>query len=329
MEKILEVKNLTTRFNTDRGLVTAVNDVSFDVFKGKTLALVGESGSGKSVTALSLMRLIPNPPGTIDPQSKILLHGKNILDVSDLEMRKIRGNKISMIFQEPMTSLNPVFTVGNQIEEVIELHNQGLSKQDIKNKSVEMMKLVGIPSPEKRVKDYPHQLSGGMRQRVMIAIALACRPEILIADEPTTALDVTIQAQILDLMKKLQDELGMGIIMITHDLGVVAETCHEVAVMYCGRIIEKADIKTLFSHPRHPYTQGLLRSIPSFDSTLGKERGKLPTIEGIVPSLFNLPSGCSFQDRCQYAQEDCKGAKGIPQLEKQVDNHFASCFHPL
>lgn len=329
MEKILEVKNLSTKFNTDRGLVTAVNDVSFDVYKGKTLALVGESGSGKSVTALSLMRLIPNPPGTIDPKSKILLHGKNILDVSDSEMRKIRGNKISMIFQEPMTSLNPVFTVGNQIEEVIALHNPGISKQDIKDKSVEMMKLVGIPSPEKRVKDYPHQLSGGMRQRVMIAIALACRPEILIADEPTTALDVTIQAQILDLMKKLQDELGMGIIMITHDLGVVAETCHEVAVMYCGRIVEKADIKTLFSHPRHPYTQGLLKSIPSFDSTAGKERGKLPTIEGIVPSLFNLPSGCSFQDRCQYAQEDCKGSKGFPQLEKQVDNHFASCFHPL
>lgn len=329
MEKILEVKNLTTRFKTDRGLVTAVNDVSFDVYKGKTLALVGESGSGKSVTALSLMRLIPNPPGIIDPNSKILMHGKNILDESDLGMRKIRGNKISMIFQEPMTSLNPVFTVGNQIEEVIALHNDGLSKQDIKDKSVEMMKLVGIPSPEKRVKDYPHQLSGGMRQRVMIAIALACRPEILIADEPTTALDVTIQAQILDLMKKLQDELGMGIIMITHDLGVVAETCHEVAVMYCGRIVEKADIKTLFSHPRHPYTQGLLKSIPSFDSTLGKERGKLPTIEGIVPSLFNLPAGCSFQDRCQYAKDDCKGGKGVPQLEKQVDNHFASCFHPL
>lgn len=329
MEKILEVKNLTTRFNTDRGLVTAVDDVSFDVFKGKTLALVGESGSGKSVTALSLMRLIPKPPGIIDPQSKILLHGNNILDVSDTEMRKIRGNKMSMIFQEPMTSLNPVFTVGYQIEEVIELHNPESSKQEIKDKSIEMMKLVGIPSPEKRVKDYPHQLSGGMRQRVMIAIALACRPEVLIADEPTTALDVTIQAQILDLMKKLQDELGMGIIMITHDLGVVAETCHEVAVMYCGKIIEKADIKTLFSKPRHPYTQGLLHSIPSFDSTKNKERGKLPTIEGIVPSLFNLPSGCSFQDRCSYVKEDCRGSKGHPKLESLADGHFASCFHPL
>jgi oligopeptide/dipeptide ABC transporter ATP-binding protein len=328
-EKILEVKNLTTYFKTDKGMVTAVNDVSFDVYKGKTLALVGESGSGKSVTALSLMRLIPNPPGIIDPKSQILLNGKNILDMSDSQMRSIRGNKISMIFQEPMTSLNPVYTVGNQIEEVIKLHNQGLSRKEIKDKSIEMMKLVGIPSPEKRVNDYPHQLSGGMRQRVMIAIALSCRPEVLIADEPTTALDVTIQAQILDLMKKLQDELGMGIIMITHDLGVVAETCHDVAVMYCGKIIEKADIKTLFQNPKHPYTQGLLNSIPSFDSTTSKERGKLPTIDGIVPSLFNLPQGCSFQDRCLHVKEDCRGAKGYPTLAQVEGSHSVSCFHPL
>lgn len=327
--KILEVKNLTTRFNTDRGLVTAVNNISFDVYKGKTLALVGESGSGKSVTALSLLRLIPNPPGIIDPNSKILLNGKNILELSDFEMRTIRGNKISMIFQEPMTSLNPVFTVGNQIEEVVRLHNKGISKTDLKDKSIEMMKLVGIPSPEKRVNDYPHQLSGGMRQRVMIAIALSCKPEILIADEPTTALDVTIQAQILDLMKKLQDELGMGIIMITHDLGVVAETCHEVAVMYCGQIIEKSDIKTIFSRPQHPYTEGLLHSIPSFDSTKSKERGKLPTIEGMVPSLFNLPKGCSFQDRCRYVTDECRGKNGYPQLKPTNDTHMVSCFHPL
>lgn len=328
-EKILEVKNLTTYFKTDRGMVTAVNNVSFDVFKGKTLALVGESGSGKSVTALSLMRLIPNPPGIIDPKSQILLDGKNILEMNDSQMRSIRGNKISMIFQEPMTSLNPVYTVGNQIEEVIALHNQGYSNQDIKDKAVEMMKLVGIPSPEKRVKDYPHQLSGGMRQRVMIAIALACRPEILIADEPTTALDVTIQAQILELMKKLQDELGMGIIMITHDLGVVAETCHDVAVMYCGKIIEQADIKTLFNNPKHPYTQGLLNSIPSFDSTKNKDRGKLPTIDGIVPSLFNLPKGCSFQDRCSYVKDECRGAKGDPVLSEVEPMHSVSCFYPL
>ena len=221
-DKVLEVKNLVTKFHTDKGMVTAVNDVSFDVYKGKTLGIVGESGSGKSVTALSIMRLIPTPPGEI-AGGEVLLDGKNIFDLPEHEMRRIRGNKISMIFQEPMTSLNPVFTVGNQIEEVIDLHQRNhLSRAERKNKTIEMLRLVGIPSPEKRVKEYPHQLSGGMRQRVMIAMALACEPEVLIADEPSTALDVTIQAQILELMNKLQDELGMGIIMITHDLGVVA-----------------------------------------------------------------------------------------------------------
>lgn len=326
-DKILEVKNLVTNFRTDRGLITAVNGVSFDVFKGRTLGIVGESGSGKSVTALSIMRLIPNPPGIIS-EGEIHYNGKNILSLSDREMRKIRGNEISMIFQEPMTSLNPVYTVGNQIEEVLRLH-QNLSKKDALDKSIDLFKLVGIPSPEKRVKEYPHQLSGGMRQRVMIAMALACEPSILIADEPTTALDVTIQAQILDLMNKLQAELGMGIILITHDLGVVAETCHDVAVMYCGKIVERADVKTLFSNPKHPYTKGLMESIPSFDSTLGKERGKLATIEGMVPSLFDLPSGCSFQDRCFRAIEDCRGKRGSPPLEKKGEGQDAACFNPL
>lgn len=327
--KILEVKNLVTKFRTDKGIITAVDDVSFDVFRGKTLGIVGESGSGKSVTALSIMRLIPNPPGIID-SGEVLLDGRNVLEYGDLEMRKIRGNKISMIFQEPMTSLNPVFTVGNQIEEVIKLHQANeLTKSDIKNKAIEMLKLVGIPSPEKRVNEYPHQLSGGMRQRVMIAIALACEPEVLIADEPTTALDVTIQAQILELMNKLQDELGMGIIMITHDLGVVAETCHDVAVMYCGRIVERADVNTLFANPKHPYTKGLLESIPSFDSTGSVAKGRLPTIEGMVPSLFNLPAGCSFQDRCFNVSEDCRGSKGVPNIKEVAAGQSVRCFNPV
>lgn len=327
-EKILEVKDLVVEFRTDRGLVTAVNGVNFDVYKGKTIGIVGESGSGKSVTALSIMRLIPNPPGRI-AGGEINFKGQSLLDIPMEKMRAIRGNKIAMIFQEPMTSLNPVFTVGNQIEEVLDLHQKHLSKQEKKAKSIEMLKLVGIPSPEKRVNEYPHQLSGGMRQRVMIAMALACEPDILIADEPTTALDVTIQAQILELMKKLQEELGMGIIMITHDLGVVAETCDDVAVMYCGQIVETADVKTLFGHPQHPYTKGLIESIPSFDSTDGRVKERLPTIEGMVPSLFDLPQGCNFQDRCQYATEKCRGSHGEPHLERIASEHYVSCFHPI
>jgi oligopeptide/dipeptide ABC transporter ATP-binding protein len=326
-EKILEVKNLTTQFKTEKGLVTAVDNVSFDVYKGRTLGIVGESGSGKSVTALSVMRLIPNPPGII-ASGEVLFKGKNILEYSDNEIRKIRGNHISMIFQEPMTSLNPVFTVGNQIEEVLRLH-QKLSAKDATAKAIELLKLVGIPSPEKRIAEYPHQLSGGMRQRVMIAMALACEPSILIADEPTTALDVTIQAQILDLMNKLQDELGMGIILITHDLGVVAETCHDVAVMYCGKIIERADVKTLFQSPKHPYTRGLIDSIPSFDSTTDEVKHRLNTIEGIVPSLYALPKGCYFQNRCFNAEDDCRGSKGAPPLEEKQTGQEAACFHPL
>lgn len=327
-EKILEVRDLVVKFRTDRGTVTAVNNVNFDVYKGKTLGIVGESGSGKSVTALSIMRLIPNPPGQI-AGGKILFRGQNLLDIPLDNMRTIRGNKIAMIFQEPMTSLNPVFTVGNQIEEVLKLHQTNLSPADRKNKAIESLKLVGIPSPEKRINEYPHQLSGGMRQRVMIAMSLACQPDILIADEPTTALDVTIQAQILELMKKLQDELGMGIIMITHDLGVVAETCDDVAVMYCGNIVETADVKTLFGHPQHPYTKGLIESIPSFDSTTGASRERLPTIEGMVPSLFDLPKGCNFQDRCKSATDKCRGANGEPKLSEVKSGHLVSCFHPL
>lgn len=327
-EKILEVKDLVVEFRTDRGRVTAVNGVSFDVHKGRTIGVVGESGSGKSVSALSIMRLIPNPPGEITG-GKILYRGEDLLGKPMEHMRSIRGNKIAMIFQEPMTSLNPVFTVGNQIEEVLKLHQPELSRSQRHEKSIEQLRIVGIPSPDKRINEYPHQMSGGMRQRVMIAMSLACEPDILIADEPTTALDVTIQAQILELMKKLQTELGMGIIMITHDLGVVAETCDDVAVMYCGQIVERADVKTLFASPKHPYTKGLIESIPSFDSTLGKTRDRLPTIEGMVPSLFDLPSGCNFQDRCKFADDKCRGSHGDPQLEEIVAGHRVRCFHPL
>jgi oligopeptide/dipeptide ABC transporter ATP-binding protein len=327
--KVLEVKDLVVEFRTDRGIVKAVNGVNFDVFKGKTVGIVGESGSGKSVTALAIMGLIPNPPGQV-ASGEILFDGKSLVNIEPREMRKIRGNKIAMIFQEPMTSLNPVFTIGNQIEEVIELHQTHLSNKERTAKAVDMLRLVGIPSPEKRVDEYPHQLSGGMRQRVMIAIALACEPDILIADEPTTALDVTIQAQILELMKKLQKELGMGIILITHDLGVVAETCDTVSVMYCGQIVESADVDTLFNHPAHPYTKGLMDSIPSFDSTSGHRKERLQTIEGMVPSLFNLPEGCNFQDRCSKVTESCKGKLGDPVLKPSKGaEHFVACFNPL
>ncbi len=324
-DKILEVKNLVTQFQTENGPINAVRDVSFDVFKGRSIGIVGESGSGKSVTALSIMGLIPNPPGKV-VGGDILYNGENILNFSEAQMRALRGNKISMIFQEPMTSLNPVFTIENQIKEVLYLH-QKLSKKDALEKSIELLKLVGIPAPEKRLKEYPHQLSGGMRQRVMIAIALACEPKVLIADEPTTALDVTIQAQILDLMVKLQEEMGMGIIMITHDLGVVAETCHDVAVMYCGKIVERAPVKDLFNNPMHPYTIGLLESIPSFDSTLGNEKDRLKTIEGMVPSLFDLPRGCSFQDRCSKVSSHCKDENSSLGLVEVKPGHYVSCLN--
>lgn len=326
-EKILEVKGLRTSFFTEEGEVKAVDDVSFDVFKGKTLGIVGESGCGKSVTSLSIMRLIPNPPGRV-VGGEILYKGRNLLGFSTEEMRKIRGNEISMIFQEPMTSLNPVFTIGNQICEAIALH-QDLSKKETRNKAIEMLKLVGIPSPEKRIDDYPHQLSGGMRQRVMIAMALSCNPQVLIADEPTTALDVTIQAQILDLLRDLQAKVGMGLILITHDLGVVAEMAHEVVVMYAGRVVEQGSVHEIFKNPKMPYTRGLLNSIPTLskDPTGKVKRSRLETIPGIVPNLLHLPKGCRFQERCSFVTDKCKERE--PDLRKIAQVTGGSLEHAI
>jgi peptide/nickel transport system ATP-binding protein len=322
---LLEVKNLKTGFRTDDGEMIAVDDVSFSVEKGKTLGIVGESGCGKSVTSLSIMRLIPTPPGKIH-SGQILFEGKDLLKLSEAEMRGIRGNDISMIFQEPMTSLNPVFTIGNQIAEAVELHQKGLSHDQIQQKTIEMLKLVGIPEAEKRVDAYPHQLSGGMRQRVMIAMSLSCNPKVLIADEPTTALDVTIQAQILDLVRRLQKELGSAMILITHDLGVVAETCDDVAVMYAGKIVEYGSVQDIFARPRHRYTKGLLNSVPHFES--GQRRQRLETIPGMVPNLMNLKAGCRFQDRCTAVQQKCRDIE--PTLEALVEgSHRAACYFPV
>lgn len=320
---LLEVQNLKTRFKTDDGSFFAVDDVSFSVKKGQTLGIVGESGCGKSVTSLSIMRLIQKP-GLID-SGKVLFKGQNLLDLSEDKMREIRGNEIAMIFQEPMTSLNPVYTIGDQIEEAILLHQKDLNKQQARERAIEMLRLVGIPAPEKRFFEYPHQLSGGMRQRVMIAMAISCNPELLIADEPTTALDVTIQAQILDLMRKLQKDFGAGMILITHDLGVVAEMCQEVAVMYAGRVVEYGTVEDIFYRPKHPYTKGLLDSIPHFET--GHKLEKLQTIKGMVPSLYNLPKGCRFADRCPYVQNDCREA--YPSLENLRSIHKVACYHPL
>lgn len=326
-EKILAIEQLVTKFKTEQGTVTAVDEVSFDVYKGKSLGIVGESGSGKSTIALSIMRLIDPTVGWID-QGTVVLAGQDILKLSRRAMQQVRGNQIAMIFQEPMTSLNPVFTIGSQIKETLLLH-QAVSPKCAQDRCIELLSLVGIPAPEKRVHAYPHQLSGGMRQRVMIAMALACQPAVLIADEPTTALDVTIQAQILDLMRKLQEETAMGIILITHDLGVVAEMCDEVAVMYCGKIIEQANVQTLFSRPAHPYTQGLLHAIPSFHNLPAGHEKRLRTIKGVVPSPAQLPLGCNFQDRCTRADAVCKGPAGDPCLEEIAPQHLAACFHPL
>ena len=317
---MLQVKNLVTKLYTKKGTIKAVDDLSFQVKKGKILGIVGESGSGKSMMALSIMGLISPDQGSIE--GEILLKGNDIAGLPEQEMRKIRGNKISMIFQEPMTSLNPVLTIGYQIAEALVLH-KGLTDTAALEKSIELLHAVGIPEPAKRVKEYPHQLSGGQRQRVMIAIALACEPDILIADEPTTALDVTIQAQILDLLVRLQKEKEMVVIFITHDLGVVAEICDEVAVMYAGKIVEHASVEKLFAHPRHPYTKGLLQSIPTYNP-LKKE--KLFAIKGKVPSFFDLPKGCSFQDRCDFATDECK--KGVP-LKEAAEGHYVACYHPL
>ncbi|MDB2447100.1 ABC transporter ATP-binding protein [bacterium] len=320
---VLEVNNLKTTFKTDGGVVTAVDGVSFKLERGKTLGLVGESGCGKSVTSLSVMRLLPKPAGDIAGGEVLLdIEGEKV-DISKLhpsKLHSIRGKRIAMIFQEPMTALNPVHRVGRQLAETFELHFPSMSKDEIKRECIEILDRVGIASPEQRLNEYPHQLSGGMRQRVMIAIALACKPDILIADEPTTALDVTVQAQILELMKKLQQEIGMSIIFITHDLGVVAEVCDDIVVMYAGRVAEKASALELFKNPQHPYTRGLLSSIPNLR---GKRKTKLQTIEGMVPSLANMPVGCRFENRCTVSSEKCSKQ---PDETRLSDNHIVACF---
>ncbi|HEY3251601.1 MAG TPA: ABC transporter ATP-binding protein [Ignavibacteria bacterium] len=329
MSKLLEVKNLKTFFYTDDGIAKAVDDICYDVDRGETLGLVGESGCGKSVSALSIMRLIPDPPGKI-VGGEIMFKDKDLTKLDEKEMQEIRGNDIAMIFQEPMTSLNPVFTCGYQIDEAVILH-QKVSKEEAKKRSIEMLRLVGIPAPEQRYKDYPHQLSGGLRQRVMIAMALSCNPEILIADEPTTALDVTVQAQILELIRKLQDEFGMGMIMITHDLGVIAEVSKRVAVMYASKIAEYAISDEIYYNPKHPYTLGLLSSIPK----LNKGAVRLATIEGNVPAATDYPIGCHFCTRCKYVDskiytQDSKCWNIQPPLE-QVDGtsqlHTVACHY--
>jgi len=319
-ERVLDVRNLKTSFHTAYGLIPAVDGVSFHVDKGETLGVVGESGCGKSVTALSVMRLVPEPPGVIE-QGEILFEGKNLLSFSEHQMRRIRGNEIAMIFQEPLTSLNPVYTIGDQIAEAIMLH-QGLSQAKAIGRSIEMLRLVGIPLPERRVRAYPFELSGGMRQRVMIAMGLSCNPSVLIADEPTTALDVTIQAQILRLMRQLKQEMGMAILLITHDLGVVAEMAQRVVVMYAGKIVEEAPVAFLFRRPWHPYTAGLLASIPQLDV----ERKRLHVIKGTVPNLADMPEGCRFNPRCPYADDQCRAYE--PELQER-DGRKVRCWHPL
>jgi peptide/nickel transport system ATP-binding protein len=319
-EPLLAVNNLISEFDTDEGRVRAVDDVSFSIHEGETLGIVGESGCGKSVTALSVMRLLPQPMGQI-VGGEILLEGEDLTKVELKRMEKIRGNSISMIFQEPMTALNPVHTVGRQLTEVLYLHKD-ISKDEATRQAIEMLDRVGIPSPDLRMGEYPHQLSGGMRQRVVIAIALACKPSLLIADEPTTALDVTIQAQILELIKELQDEMGMAVILITHDLGVIAETSGSVVVMYAGRIAERGTVFDIFDTPTHPYTKGLLASIPRLESL---PKSELPIIEGMVPGLLDLPNGCRFENRCPYRKESC--AESIPGIEEMTESHVVSCFH--
>jgi len=319
---VLDVKGLRTVFFTNSGLFRAVDDVSFTVRRGETLAIVGESGCGKSVTALSIMRLVPDPPGRIVGGS-IMLEGTDLLALDENRMRAIRGNRMSMIFQEPMTSLNPVMRIGDQIAEAVSLHRP-TSRKQAWEQAVNMLRLVRIPEPERRALEYPHQLSGGMRQRAMIAMALACRPALLIADEPTTALDVTIQAQILALVLELQQELGMGLILITHDLGVVAQTAQRVIVMYAGKKVEEADVETLFANPRHPYTRGLMASIPAVPSPSAKTDARLVEIPGMVPSLTRLPKGCAFAPRCEFAIARCR--EEYPPLESCGANHLAACW---
>jgi peptide/nickel transport system ATP-binding protein len=315
---LLEIEDLRTYFDTLSGTVRSVDGISYTVEAGRTLGVVGESGCGKSVTALSIMRLIPRPPGRF-ASGAVRYRGTDLLQLSEREMREIRGNRISMIFQEPMTSLNPVLTVGRQIAETVQLHQKATARQAME-RAVEMLRIVQIPEPQRRVGEYPHQLSGGMRQRVMIALALACNPELLIADEPTTALDVTIQAQILDLLRHLQKEMGMGVVMITHDLGVVAESCDRVVVMYAGRKVEEADVVDLFDRPLHPYTRALMLSMPAMNTT----SGRLAEIPGMVPAPHELGRGCAFAARCAHAQDRCRAE--TPRLTGQGNGHVVACF---
>ena len=317
---ILKVTNLVTAFDTESGRIRAVDDVSFEAKKARTLGIVGESGCGKSVTALSIMRLLPKPAGIIE-RGQILFNNTDILELPADKLDEIRGNHISMIFQEPMTALNPVHRIGNQVGEVFRLHYPKMSEEEIGKESLEMLRKVGIPEPEERLREYPHQISGGMRQRVMIAVALAANPDILIADEPTTALDVTIQGQILELMKALQREIDMAIIFITHDLSVIAEMCDDVLVMYAGKVAETAPVVELFKKPKHPYTQGLLASIPRLETP---RKIELNIIEGMVPSLYELPSGCRFRNRCPHAMATCEVEP--PPLKRVGGDHFASCY---
>ena len=316
---LLEVKNLKTQFFTQDGVVKAVDGVSFYVDQGETLGIVGESGCGKSVSVLSVMRLIPQPPGKI-VDGEVIFEGQDLLKLSDDDIRKVRGNKIAMVFQDPMTSLNPVLTIGRQIGEALELH-MGMSKEEARKRSAELLSMVGIPEAAARLDDYPHQFSGGMRQRAMIAMALACNPQLLIADEPTTALDVTIQAQILDLVKRLRDEIGMAIIWITHDLGVVAGLADRMMVMYAGHVVEEAPVKEMYADPRHPYTIGLLGSLPRLDEARAQ---RLQSIEGLPPDLISLPPGCPFEPRCVYAVEQCRLER--PPLEPVAPRHTVACW---
>ena len=325
-EQVLEVRDLKTYFYTRSGLVKAVDGVSFSLRRGEMLAIVGESGCGKSVTALSLLRLVPDPPGRIIGGSARLA-GIDLLALDEPAMRLVRGKEISMIFQEPMTSLNPVMTIGGQIAEALLLH-ETTSRRTATARAIDMLHLVGIPEPQQRARDYPHHLSGGMRQRAMIAMALACNPKVLIADEPTSALDVTIQAQILDLIAKLRNELGTAVILITHDLGVVAETAERVIVMYAGRKVEEAPVEDLFAHPRHPYTRGLMNSIPRLSLMRrgdAKPAERLQEIPGMVPALSSLPSGCTFAPRCTFATDICRGE--YPAYEEKRPAHWAACWH--
>jgi len=318
---LLKIRNLHTYFFLDEGVLKAVDGIDLDLREGETLGIVGESGCGKSVTALSILQLLPSPPGKI-VKGEIYFEGNDLLALSEGEMRKIRGRSISMIFQEPMTCLNPVFQVGDQISEILRLH-EGVSRKEAWERSIEMLRMVGIPSPERRVREYPHHLSGGMRQRAMIAMAMACSPKLMIADEPTTALDVTIQAQILELMTHLKEEKAMSLILITHNLGVIAETVQNVMVMYAGRILEYADVRSIFVNPKHPYTQGLLNSIPRVDRDDTKKE-RLEAIPGLVPSLLDLPAGCKFLERCKYAFDPCAAEE--PRLRGNDSGHLVRCW---